>query len=900
MFEGINPRLREALETQGLTEPTEPQRLVVPHVLSGRHVLLLAPTGSGKTEGAMIPIFHRILEERPTATSAVYVTPLRALNRDMLRRLRAIGEAVGIRVAVRHGDTPRGERTRQVKNPPDVLITTPETLQILFTGSRTKEMLRHVRWVVVDEVHELAGDERGAQLSIVLERLASLCGEFQRIGLSATVGNPEEVAAFLGGVGRNVEIIVSSLTKERRVRVHMPSRIHAEAAEAMACDPKYASSLVDAWEMASAHTATLFFVNTRRTAEDVALRYRLWRPDIPIEVHHGSLSAEVRVRAEEGFKSGTVKMLICTSSLELGIDVGHADFVIQFNSPRQVSKLVQRVGRAGHSLGRVSEGVIVTYDPVEAEEGEAIAALAERGWIEPVRIREKPMVSLANQIASEAYASRRVNARRFYETVRRAHPYRGLTWEEFESLLSFLASVRVIWYDAVTGEFGGGRKTRIYFVDNISLIPDERIYWVVDMSTGRKIGTVDERFVATEAEAGRTFVMRGMAWRIVKVEEDRILVQYVRDVTLPPKWVGEEIPVPFEVAMEVGRRRREGLTSLREVEEWREGYLATDETLLVEWERGRIVMQMPFGTRTNYAIGSAVSALLAARTGYSVNLDFSPYHIALEVPPFVGGRDAWETLLTLAKEGVLRSVLRMAMRRTRAFRYAFLYVAKKMGVLGKGADMRSVNFDRMIDAYRDTPLYEETLAKCLWDYMDVERAEEVLRDIAAGKFRVEFRRGIGDAARRLMENRAENVRSLRPTKRVLEMLRRRLMEQEVTLYCLSCRRRWHRTIEDLPDRINCPYCGGVRVAALMPYQEEWIDEVERHGKDERKVYEKMITISHLIREHGRVAAMVLAARGVGPERAARVLSIPYDDEEELLLNVLRMEEEYVRTRDYWD
>ena len=357
---GLLPAILEALSKLKFEAFTEPQRLAVPRIFAGRNALVIAPTGIGKTEAAMLPILHRILTEKPEPVSCLYITPLRALNRDMLRRMTFFGEQLGIRVAVRHGDTSPKERAAQTRHPPDVLITTPETFQILFTGRRVRDQLRTVKWVVIDEIHELAGNDRGAQLAIGLERLVELVGhDVQRIGLSATVGSPDEVAAFLGGVGREVEVIQVPIPKGIRIAVEvpLPSDEDKAMAERLHLQEVQAAAIRRCHELIESHRSTLFFVNTRDTAEFLSSRLKLAFPDASLGVHHGSLFKDVRVQMEDDFKAGVLKSLICTSSLELGIDVGTADFVLQYNSPREVSRLVQRIGRSGHGVGEVSDGL---------------------------------------------------------------------------------------------------------------------------------------------------------------------------------------------------------------------------------------------------------------------------------------------------------------------------------------------------------------------------------------------------------------------------------------------------------------------------------------------------------------------------------------------------------------
>ena len=333
----INSKLLAALESRGLSEPTLAQSSTWPVIDSRKNVLLIAPTGVGKTEAAMVPLFHRLLEEESRPITIIYITPLRSLNRDMLRRLNDIGEELGVSVAVRHGDTSTAERSRQSKNPPQILITTPETLQIMLSGKRLRENLRGVQAVVIDEVHELASSERGAQLSIALERLVLLSGEFQRIGLSATVGTPKEVSSFLVG-DRKVEIVTPKLERKMDLLVHAPEPVSEddELVNELYWEPERVAALRYSAE-ASTMGPTLLFVNTRDTAEAMGVRWNMWDSEASIQVHHGSLSKDVRIEAEEEYRRGDVNTLICTSSLELGIDVGNTALVIQYNSPRDAS-----------------------------------------------------------------------------------------------------------------------------------------------------------------------------------------------------------------------------------------------------------------------------------------------------------------------------------------------------------------------------------------------------------------------------------------------------------------------------------------------------------------------------------------------------------------------------------
>ncbi|MEI6796988.1 MAG: DEAD/DEAH box helicase, partial [Methanomassiliicoccales archaeon] len=263
VFELLDPRILKVLKDKDIHEPTGPQKDAIPSILAGKHLLLVAPTGIGKTEAAMLPVLHKLITTPGKGIQVLYVTPLRALNRDMLRRMQEFGEALGLDVAVRHGDTPQSERSRQSRRAPDILITTPETLQILFTGKNLRAHLKNVRYFIVDEIHELANDERGAQMSVAMERLVDLAGEYQRIGLSATVGSMEEVARFLGGQ-RDVTIVKANVTKEMQVQVLCPeiTDLDRDLAGTLQCDAELAACMRLCREIIEKHTSTLLFVNT--------------------------------------------------------------------------------------------------------------------------------------------------------------------------------------------------------------------------------------------------------------------------------------------------------------------------------------------------------------------------------------------------------------------------------------------------------------------------------------------------------------------------------------------------------------------------------------------------------------------------------------------------------------
>src|SRR3989454_6574088 len=334
--------MQAMIQQSGIEHLNEMQNSSIARIRSGSNLLIVAPTGSGKTEAALLPVLESLSSGTEAGIRALYITPLRALNRDMIDRVQRLVSSTGLSAAVRHGDTPPSERRKQAAAPPDILITTPETLQAILPGKLMQRHLKNVKYVIIDEVHQLAADRRGIQLAVALERLRSVAGVFQRIGLSATVGHPGSIAALFGGE-KPLEILVAPLEKQYEYRVEWPRPIDKdfETARDFYVTPEAAAGLSAIDDTLDESRSTLVFVNARPLAELLGSRLSMLRQDVA--VHHGSLPREERERVEAGFKGGDIKGLVSTSTLELGIDIGTVDQVVQYNSPRQVTSLIQRV-----------------------------------------------------------------------------------------------------------------------------------------------------------------------------------------------------------------------------------------------------------------------------------------------------------------------------------------------------------------------------------------------------------------------------------------------------------------------------------------------------------------------------------------------------------------------------
>ncbi len=937
VFSLLNPAIQHALAKQGFTTPTEPQLQAIPVVLAKEHVLLIAPTGSGKTESAVLPVFDSILrknEEERRGISVLYITPLRALNRDMLSRLEWWGKELGIKVAVRHGDTTTYERQKQSLRPPDFLVTTPETLHVMLTGKRLRNNLKTVTHVIVDEVHELATSKRGAQLSIALERLVEVCGEFQRLGLSATVGKPDEIARFLAGTNRNTKVIEVSLIKELGFDVvcPKPASVDFESSKKLMCTPEIASHLRIIADTVGKHKSTLIFVNTRESAEILGSRFRML--GVPIGVHHGSLSRDARIEAENNFKGGVLSGLICTSSMELGIDIGDVEHVIQYMSPRQVTRLIQRVGRGGHRIGERSSGTIITISADDAAEASAIARRGKAGLIETIDIHENSTDTLANQVCGLALDFTEISIDAIFSIVTRAYPYRDLKIELLRGVIKQLNDNRLIRFENDT--VSRRRKTWQYFYENLSMIPDEKRFEIFDIVSGRTVGALDEAFVADFAQAGAVFIAKGEMWRIIEVitEKSMIKVEPISDPGADiPNWVGEEIPVPYAVAQEVGTIRKrllERITRGEGVEkikiEYRDDYPAdieaaneileliekqvrsglavpSDDFAVIEQDGQTIVLNICGGHKVNETLGRTITSLLAARFGASVAMEIDPYRIKLELPRLLNAEKIKELLLTTSPDHI-EPIIEMTLKNTMLLKWKMVHVARKFGALSRDVDYGRISMKKLLEVFEHTPMYDEAVREIFHDKLDVERAKEVLAALQSGRWQLVIQPAspIGEAG--FLGGR-ELMAPERADSSIIMALKSRIMNDHVILFCLNCKK-WkaRRIVSNVPQVPECPLCSSRLIAALKPWEEEEIKIVKKPDsektEDERRRTARVYRNANLVLSQGKTAAIALASRGIGPETASRVIRKIRVDEEEFYRDILIAERNYAKTKRFWE
>lgn len=914
----LHPSLLKAARDIGYTSFNKLQLTAFKVLRRGVNTVISAPTGYGKTEAALFPVLSSILERgvEQSGIYALYITPLRALNRDIFNRMRELASSVGIALDVRHGDTPQSARRRIAEHPPHVLITTPETLQLVLVSEKLRKALERVQWVIVDELHELVPSKRGLQLAIALERLEQVSRRrVQRIGLSATLKNPLEAGLFLTG-GRNFEIV--ELREGRQYEIDV---VFAGTYEGV--DERMKLLL----EIFRRHGSVLIFVNTRDTAEALGTRLREMVGS-GVAVHHGSLSREHRVEAERALKEGKLKCLVATSSLELGIDVGHVDYVVQYMSPRQVNRLVQRVGRSSHYVGGVARGAIIAADLDDLAESIVIARRAERGNLEDIEFEENAYDVLTHQLVGLVLERGNITLEEAYNLISRAFPYRNLKLEELRRVVDFAASVKLLRFD---GErLAKGARSIRYYYEAASTIPDVESLDVIDITSRRRIGALDGDFVSSSLAEGARFVLGGRAWEVVKISIDDGKV-FVAPAEGPeaaiPAWVGEDLPVPFVIAREVGALRRRLLEEPIErlAEELRvgtdllnllknyverqkssTGVVATDKTVVIEYGNRILVFHCCLGTRANALLALLLSYYLAKAKGVSSKFFYDAYRIVLALSRDISPEELAKALVESGIE--LLKYVREAVKGSTAYLWKLLHVCQRMGIVEKGSRLK-IPARKLAEVFEGTVVEDEAIRELMSTRFDLKTLELFLSYLKRGKITLEVVRvkEFSPMAKSMFEKpyRAGLLTAGLEKLIVLEHVRKRLGKTKLLLICLHCLR-WSSEIvvDDAPEEIRCPKCGSKAIAALNHWEGEALKILEkwrrgaRLSREEEEVVRNAQKSAILVMSYGRKALICLAGKGVGPTVAARILSVG-KSEEELVKEVVKAEVEYLRTREFW-
>ena len=781
-------------------QPTRPQSLGWEAIASGRDTLIVAPTGSGKTLAAFLwalDHLHRLALERrlQDRVYVVYISPLRALNNDIEKNLReplagirAAAAADGlkppeVRVAVRTSDTLAAQRQAMTRRPPHILITTPESLYILLTAERFRPALAGARFVIVDEVHALMGSKRGVHLALSLERLQALGeadepgGRPQRIGCSATVGSVEEALAFLGGATARDPVVVDvGFARELDLQVMAPVDDFLTAPS----DTVWDTTLQQIAELVQTHRTTLVFAQSRRAAERLARDLNDRIADGRVAAHHGSLSRRARLEAETRLKNGDLRALVATSSLELGIDVGAIDLVVQLQSPRNVAAALQRVGRAGHLLTRTSKGRIVVTKGEELVEAAAVVRSIRERTLDRIAMPEAPLDVLAQQIVA-AIAAESLPVDALYARFRNAAPYRALSREDFLSVVRALAeplaaevkgvAPRILW-DRVNDRLHARRGSRFLALTSGGTIPDNGLFDVYVAETDLKIGTLDEEFV-TESLPGDVFLLGSHAWRIVKVRADRVLVDDAQGMSPTiPFWKGEHPSRSYELGLAVGRLRRDGAERLDapDFAQWAAAECGLDAraaAALRAWlvkagevldgvpdDRGIVVesfgdemggrhamIHSVFGMRVNGAWGMALREKLQRRFGLKAEASHVDDGILLSFAPGQAP-PSLDRLLALVRPEEVDTLLGQALIGSPLFATRFrhaavraLFIPRTLRGQRTPAYLLRLKADALLEAVggqAEFPVVAETLRECFNDALDVPRLKRLLERLHDG------------------------------------------------------------------------------------------------------------------------------------------------------------------------
>ncbi len=816
-LDGFTPQVREWFG-RAFEQPTAAQAQAWPAIATGAHTLISAPTGSGKTLAAFLWALDRLVAE-PSAdrTRLVYVSPLKALSYDVEKNLRAPLRGIGadpaspdgsssgfaLRVGIRTGDTPQKDRRDMVRHPPDILITTPESLYLMLT-SQAREIFEGAEQVIVDEIHAVAQTKRGAHLAITLERLAEQAGrDLQRIGLSATQNPLEEVGRFLVGPKRTCTIVDTGTRKPLDLKIHVPvesmrepdgvGSVTSEARQKPAqsdldLDPFagqeatrksiwpaiYPELLKEVRE----HRSTIIFVNNRRASERLALRLNELAEEPIARAHHGSLAREERLVVEEQLKAGELPCLVATSSLELGIDMGAVDLVLQVESPKSVTAGLQRIGRSGHGVGDTAKGRIFPKFRADLLECAVVAKRMREGLIERTVVPRNALDVLAQQVVAMAASAETLGVDELHALVTRTHSYAELSRAQLENVLDMLDGrypseefgelrPRIVW-DRVGGTIRARKGARALAITNAGTIPDRGLF-SVNLPDGRRVGELDEEMVY-EARPGQVFLLGASSWRIEDITRDRVVVTPAPGVPgAVPFWKGDGVGRPRELGEAIGAFARwavdqdaatlaDGydldpraaynlLAFLREQQDATR-VVPSDRTIVVERFRDeigdwRLCVLSPYGGRVHAAWGLALSARIREQYGLESDAIWSDDGIIVHLPDadeapgaelVMLDPDELEDAVVGELGGSALFGARFRENAGRALLIPRAYPGRRTPLWQQR--LKSQTLLEVAKRYGQFPIVLETYRECLRDVLDVPGLQDLLRKLHARELSV--------------------------------------------------------------------------------------------------------------------------------------------------------------------
>ncbi|MCI4437849.1 MAG: DEAD/DEAH box helicase [Ignisphaera sp.] len=947
----------------GFQKLTEIQRVACTKILSHDYDLIIsAPTGSGKTEAVLVPLLTKISKEGLMSSMGfliLYVTPLRALNRDIGRRIENICAPFGCSVGIWHGDTPSSSRKKVLREPPQILITTPESLNILLIKKELHEYMRSLRAIIIDEAQEITQSERGTELVILLERLDIIRGKhIRRIALLPLFD--ENSVRNIGAVlfsGRMFDIAMASYTKRYEVEVVLSNDEYRWGIFEVNDVVKRIVDMINYRQLKQ----VLVFTNTRTSAEELSFAmqsFTNFKGDL-IGLHHGSLSRSVREEVERKLREGRARTVIATSSLELGIDIGTIDLVIQYLSPRQTSRLMQRVGRAGHREGQVSRGLIIVPPLItELIESIIIAKRLKRGNIEPINVHKNSLDVLMHQFIGLTLERDSISLSDFLQIIKSTTVFDGIGLDEVSRLARFANEIGLAQCEQneVEVKCKPTKRGYIYYVTT-NMIPDTQEYQAKSVLDHKVIAMLDESFVSL-CNTDDVIVLSGKAWRVVDVDyEDRVVwlsPLLNPDQAILPKWVGENIPVDWRTSREICSFIRrfcscatssciEDLFNEYDLNDYVRNFLAkyrneickvypNDNVLTIELltipneNRSLVGFYHCLGTK-----GSEAFSLLLAkvfRDHLQVGVTYKAHQLGTIIivnRPVTADeiRKVIAIILGLHKKGKIEEAIIDEIKKASFFKKRVIEVAKKMGVLSKNASSEEIRkaFSALLEI---EPIVNEALRETLTENVDINIVGEYIKKLERSKkIRIVVAKSASPFLYEISQLGAFRYiirQSMMPKNLVIELSKHRILSRKVHLFCLMCGATFSIKLDEfikqncmnkapISCEILCPNCKSKLLTIIENNQEvaelkSILIKAKKDGPnnlnpDERNKLRKAMKIANLVMEYGIAAVIALQGIGIGPETAKKVLANS-NSLDELILNIIHFEEQFLRTRKYWD
>ena len=765
--------------------------------------------------------------------------------------------------------------------------------------------LSELEWLVIDEIHELLANERGSQLSLSMERLQYNSNKrIVRIGLSATIGNIDDASHFLVGTAKPCKIIGDESIRKYDVEIKYVDGSISEVAD----------SIIEHVTKLKLQTPILLFTNTRGESEFLASIMRE-KTSMNIELHHGSLSRQVREETEGILRTGRSGIVVCTSSLELGLDIGSVELVIHYGSPRQVSKLMQRIGRSKHSNNSSASGLIITNIADDEFETHAILARIKNRSIEEQKIHDNSFDVLAHHLVGLTMQLGEVTVDLAYKIIKQAYPFRNLKLEDLSNILEILDSIYILFFDKNKMLFRKKSNSFRYYFENLSTIPDILKFKVFD-SVGKKIiGTLDQRFVGDFGEDGNIFVLRGMQWRILNIDEKSLQVN-VEPISKGgkkvPYWEGENIPVDYLTAQKVGELRNKAKNGLLSVHNKTISELnipiPDQRTIVVESIRteGIVVIHSCFGTKINSTLATILSSLLSSRLGFIVESRSDAYRIVLTSNARIHEKLFHETL---NEKFDIFDIVSASLIGTHNVNWRTWCVAKKFGMVGRGGvyDRKSGHF--LYERYQNTPVVKEALRELFHDKFDLDGAGRILTQIRNNEIITKWNNvtKFSKLAEPLLDHTTKYYSSPASVdKGILDLVKKRLLKTKHRLICARCGK-WQRLVltNEVKENLVCKYCKGRQITATFYSDYDLVKIIQKKHRrkkltpEENHKFNRAWKVASLIETFGKVALIVLSGYGVGADTGARILR-NMTDEEIMYKQIYEAERQYVMTRGFWD